>query len=91
MATAVSAIVCVTGVPEDVEAARLYLAQLDCLELVVPIERKAFSAIFGPGGANLRQMEVGSDVRLFTFRAGSPSLAPRIASCFNLSTTATKT
>lgn len=65
MAAAVSSIICLTGVPEDVEAARLYLGQLDCLEVIVPIERKAFSAIYGPGGANLRQMEVGTGTCVF--------------------------
>ena len=75
MALAVSSIICLTGVPEDVEAARLYLAQLDCLEVIVPIERKAFSAIYGPGGANLRQMEVGNrHAFVLPCEAGGPSL-----------------
>lgn len=50
--------VTIRGVPENVDAARMCLAKLDCLELVVPVERKSLSAIFGPGGANLQQMEV---------------------------------
>lgn len=63
----------VSGLPQDVEVARLYLAQLDCLELAIPIERKAFTTIFGPGGANLRQMEVGTAARC-CFTGGCPSV-----------------
>lgn len=54
-----AAMVYLSGLPEDVEAARLYLAQLDCSEAVVDVERKSFPAIFGPGGTNLHQMQVG--------------------------------
>lgn len=50
--------VIIRGVPENVELARAYVAELDCLELVVPVERKSLSAIFGVGGANIQQMEV---------------------------------
>lgn len=57
-AAAAATVVCVSGVPEDVEAARLYLARLDCLELVVHVERKSFPTLFGPGGMHIRQMEV---------------------------------
>jgi len=46
------------GVPENLQAARIDLADLDCLEVVVPLERKSLPAIFGAGGANLQKMEV---------------------------------
>lgn len=57
-AAAAAVEVTIRGVPENVDTARMYLAKLDCLELVVPVERKSLSAIFGAGGANLQQMEV---------------------------------
>lgn len=52
--------VTIRGVPENIKAARINLAELerDCVEAVVPVERRSLNAVYGPGGANLRQMEV---------------------------------
>lgn len=56
--TAAAVVVSICGMPRDVEAAKVYLADLDCSEQVVKVERKAFPVIFGAGGSNLRQIEV---------------------------------
>ncbi|CAM9601826.1 unnamed protein product [Scytosiphon promiscuus] len=48
----------------NVELARAYMAELDCLKLVVPVERKSLSAIFGARGAHIQQMESDFGVSL---------------------------
>lgn len=47
-----------SGLPEDVSAARDYILRLDCLCLVISVERRALPTIIGTAGANVRQFEV---------------------------------
>lgn len=47
-----------SGLPEDVEAARVYIVGLACLGVVVAVERRALPSIIGTAGANVRQLEV---------------------------------
>ncbi|CAM9491497.1 unnamed protein product, partial [Hapterophycus canaliculatus] len=65
--------VTISGLPENVELARAYVAELDCLELVVPVERKSLSAICGVERANIQQME--SDFGVFL---EAPKGVPRV-------------
>lgn len=67
------------GVPEDIKAARFNLAQLerDCVEVVVPVERRSLNAIYGPGGANLQQMEVCKE------EERAPETHSRFLRCFD--------
>lgn len=53
-----AATVHLSGLPEDVSAARDYVVGLDCLCVVVPVERRALPTIIGTAGANVRQFEV---------------------------------
>ena len=48
------------GVPEDLNAARIDLAQWErnCVEVVVPVERRSLQTIVGAQGANVQQMQV---------------------------------
>lgn len=57
-ATVGSGTVHLSGLPEDVEAARAYVVGLACSGVVIAVERRALPSIIGTAGANVRQLEV---------------------------------